>query len=96
MIDEKDIVYMSEYFPKLRRLGRNVKVELHLSNYPTKEDLKNAADVDTSKCAKKVDLASLKSGIDKLDIGRLKTTPVDLSKLSNLVKNKVVKKDVCV
>ena len=44
----------------------------------------------TSKFAKKADLASLKSEIDKLDIDDLKSAPLDLSKLSDLVKNKVM------
>ena len=69
----------------------NVKVELDLSNYATKADLKNATGVDTLKFAKKVDLASLKSEIDKFDIGKLETTSVDLSKLSDAVKNEVVR-----
>ena len=57
----------------------------------TKGDLKNATVVDTSKFSKKVDLASLKSHIDKLDIDNLWTTSVYLSKLIDVVKNKVVK-----
>ena len=65
-----------------------MKVELDLSNY-AKADLKNVAGVDTPKFAKKVDLAILKSEIDKLDIIKLETTKVDLSKLSDVVKNKV-------
>ena len=44
----KDIVQMSEYFPKPKSLGENVKVELVLSNHATKGDLKNATGVDTS------------------------------------------------
>ena len=75
-------------------MGLNVKVELDLSNYATKAVLKNATGVDTFEFAKKVDLASLKSEIDKLDIGKLETTSVDLSKLSDAVKNEVVKKTV--
>ena len=63
---------MSEYFPKPNSLGTNVKVELDLSNYATKTDLKNAAGVDTSDFAKKTDLANLKSDVDKLDIDKLK------------------------
>ena len=47
---------MSEYFPKRKSLGANVKVELYLSHYPTKADLKNKTGVDTSKFAKKIDL----------------------------------------
>ena len=81
---------MSEYFPKPKFSGRRVKVELDLSNYATKSVLKNATGVDTSKFAKKVDLASLKSNIDKLDIDKLKNIPSDLSNL----KSKVDKLDI--
>ena len=77
---------MSEYFPKPRPLGGNAKIKLDLSNYPTKVDLRNATGVDTSKFAEKVDLASLKLEIDKSDIDKLETTPVDLSELSHVVK----------
>ena len=56
---------MSEYFPKLKSLGANVKVELDLSNYTTKADLKNATGVDASSCAKQTNLANLKSDVDK-------------------------------
>ena len=49
---------MSECFPLSKLFGANVKVELDLSNYATKADLKNATGVDTSKFAKKADLAS--------------------------------------
>ena len=69
---------MSEYFPKSRPLRGNVKVELDKSNYVTKADLKNATGTNTSKFAKNVDLASLKPETDKLDIGKLGTTLVDL------------------
>ena len=71
-----------------------MKVELDLPNYATKAYLKNAAAIDTSKFAKKVDLGGLKSEIDKLDIDKWETTPVDLSKLSDVVKSEVVKKTV--
>ena len=77
---------MSEYFPELESLGK-VKVELDLSNYATKTDFKNAARINTSIFAKKVDLASLKPNIDKLDTDKLKNV---LTKLKNL-KNKVDK-----
>ena len=83
---------MRRYFPKTISLGGNVKVELDLSNYATKADIKNATGAGGLRFTKKVDLASLKSEIDKLDIGKLETTPVDLSKPSNEVKNEVVKK----
>ena len=72
-------------FTKRKFLRRSVKAELNLSNYATRADLKNATGVDTS--IYKVDLASLKTEVDKLDIGKLQTTPVDLSKLSDVVKN---------
>ena len=85
---------MSESFPKPRPLGGSLKVELDLSNYATKTYLTNATGVDTSKFAKKFDLAVLKTEIDKLDIAKLETTPVDFSKLSNVVKNEVIK--VCI
>ena len=45
---------MAKYFPEQKSLGK-VKVELDLSNYATKADLKNATGVDTSTFAKKVD-----------------------------------------
>ena len=60
----------------------------------TKPDLKNATGVDTSKFAKKVDLASLKSETDKLGVGKLETTANALSTLSDVVKNKFVKNTV--
>ena len=47
-----------------------MKVELDLPNYATKADFKNAAGIDTSKYAKKVYLASLKSNVDKLDVDK--------------------------
>ena len=67
-----------------------MKVELDLSNYATKADLKNSTGVDTSKFAEKVDLANLKSNVDKLDIDKLKNVPTNLSNL----KSKVDKLDV--
>ena len=82
---------MSEYFPELKSLGRKVKVKLDLSTYATKTDLKNATGVDTSSFAKKVDLANLKSDVDKLDIDKLKNLPTNLNNL----KSKVDKFDVC-
>ena len=44
---------MSECFPKPKSLGANVKVELDLSNYATKAELKYATSVNTSDFAKK-------------------------------------------
>ena len=59
---------MSEYFTEPKFLGQNVKTEVDFSNYATKSNLKNATGIDTSKFAKKVDLANLKSNVDKLGI----------------------------
>ena len=81
---------MSECFPKLNSLGANVKVELDLSNYATKADLKNATGIDTSSFAKKVDLANLKSNVDKLDIDKLKNVPTNLSNLESKVHKKIL------
>ena len=54
--------------------------------------MKKPTSAHSSKFDKKIGLTSLKSEIDKLDIGKLETTPVDLSKLSDVVKNEIVKK----
>ena len=65
-----------------------------MSNYATKTDFKNVAHVDTSSFALKTNLANLKAEVDKLDIDKLAPVPVDLSKLSDVVKNDVAKKNV--
>ena len=65
-----------------KSLGGRVKVELDLSNYVTKAELKNATGVDTSKFAKKVDLANLKSNADELDVDKFKNVPANLSSLA--------------
>ena len=83
---------MSAYYPPYRSSSNNVKVELDLTNYATKTDLKNVAHVDVSSFASKTNLAALKTEVDKIDVDKLKTTPTDLAKLSNVVKNDVVKK----
>ena len=86
---------MSQYFPKpFRSFGGNINVKVDLSNYATKTDLKNVTHVDTSSFALKTNLASLKTEADKLYIDKLAPVPVDLSKLSAVVKNDVVKKAV--
>ena len=86
---------MSRYFPKLyKSFGRNVKVKVDLSNYATKADIKNISHVDTSSFALKTNLSNLKTEFDKLDIDKLVPVPVDLIKLSDVVKNDVVKKGV--
>ena len=85
---------MSQYFPKPfnSHFGDSIKVKIDLSNYATKTDLKNVTHVDTSSFALKTNLASLKTEVDKLDIDKLAPIPVDLSKLSDVVKNDVFKK----
>ena len=84
-----------------------MKVELNLSNYAIIAELKNAADVNTSdvnksdidnididKLIKNVPsgLSSLKGKVDRLNIGKLKTTLVDLIKLIDVVKIKLLKR----
>ena len=81
----------SQYFPPYGSTN-NIKVELDLANYATKDDGKNIIHVDVSGYATKTNLAALKSEVDKIDVDKLKTTPADLAKLSNVVKNDVVKK----
>ena len=85
---------MREYFPKLQSYEKNIKVEIDLSNYATKADIKNITHVDTSSFALKTNLSSLKTEVDKLDIDKLVPVPTDLSKLSHVVKNHVFKKAV--
>ena len=63
-----------------------------MANYATKDDVKNITHIDVSSYATKTNLAVLKSEVHKIDTDKLKTTPDDLAKLSNVVKNDVVKK----
>ena len=89
-------IKISQYFPKsYEPFGGNINVKVDLSNYATKADIKNISHVDTSSFALKTNLASLKTEVDKLDIDKLVPVPIDLSKLSNVVKNDVAKKDIC-
>ena len=84
---------MSQYFPKpYQPFGGGINVKVDLSNYVTKTDLKNISHIDVSSYALKSNLASLKTEVDQLDIDKLTTVPIDLAKLSNAVKNDVVKK----
>ena len=85
---------MSEYFPKLESHEENIKIKVDLPNYVTKADIKNITHVDTSNFAFKTNLANLKTEVDKLDVDKLVPIPANLSKLSNVVKNDVVKKTV--
>ena len=84
---------MSDYFRRrYKSFDGDISVKVNLSNYATKTDLKNVSHVDVSSFALKSNLASLKTEVDKIDADKLKTVPVDLAKLSNVVKNDVIKK----
>ena len=86
---------MGYYFPKsFSSFGRNINVKVDLPNYATKTDLKNVTHVDTSSFALKTNLANLKTEVDKWHIDKLAPVSVDLSKLSDVVKNDVVNKTV--
>ena len=80
------------YYPPYKSSSNNVKVELDLTNYATKTDLKNITHVDVSSFASKTNLVALKTEVDKIDTDKLKTAPTDLAKLSNAIENDVVKK----
>ena len=86
---------MSQYFPKpYEPFGGDINVIVDLSKYATKADIKNISNVDASSFALKANLSGLKGEVDKLDIDKLVPIPVDSSKLSDVVKNDVVKKDI--
>ena len=86
---------MSKFYLKpYKAFGKGIKVKVDVSNYVTKTDFKNVTHVDTSSFALKANLAHLKPEAYKLDINKLVPVPTDLSKLSNVVKNDVVKKTV--
>ena len=67
---------MSQYFPKPSSHEENIKVKIDLTNYATKEDIKNITDVDTSNFALKTNLANLETEVDKLDIDKLVPIPM--------------------
>ena len=81
------------YYPPYKSSSSNVKVELDLTNYATKNYLKNITHVDVSSFASKTNLAALKTEVDKIDADKLKT-PADLTKLTNAIENDLVKKTV--
>ena len=86
-------IKMSQYLPKpFRNFGGNNNIKVDLSSYATKTDLKNVMHVDTSSFALKKNSASLKTEVDKLDIDKLVPVSVELSKLSDVVRNDIVKK----
>ena len=83
---------MSQHFPKaFRSFEENINVKVDISNYATNTDLNNVAHVDTSCFALKINLDSLKTEADKLDFDKLVPVPVDLSKLSDVLKDDAVK-----
>ena len=90
---KKTLYRISQYFLKpYKSFGGDINVKVNLSNYAPKLELKIASGIDTSNFALKPNLATLKVEVEKIDVDKLKTVPVNLSKLSNLVKNEVVKK----
>ena len=89
----KRVYYKMSYYPLYKSSSNNIKVELDLTIYPTKTDLKTITHVDLSSFASKTNLAALKTELDKIDIDKLKTVPVDLAKLTNAVENDLVKKN---
>ena len=82
----------SQFFPPYENFSQNVKVELDLSSYATKKDIKDITHLDTSSYALKTNLAALKTEVDNIDTDKLKTVANNLAKLSNVDKNDVVKK----
>ena len=90
----KRVYYKMSYYPPYKSSSDNIKVELDLTNYATKTDLKNTTHVDVSSFASKTNLAALKTEVDKIDLDKLKTVPLDLAKLTNAVENYLVKKTV--
>ena len=83
-------IKITQYFPKpYEPFGRDINVTVDSSNYATKPYIKNITRVDTSNFALKT---NLKTEVDKLDIDKFVSIPADLSKSSNVVKNKALKK----
>ena len=83
---------MSTYYPPYKSSSSNVKVELDLTNFATKTDLKNITHADVSSFASKTNLAALKTEVDKIDADKLNAVHVDLAKLTNAVENDLVRK----
>ena len=77
---------MGEYFPETKSFGGSVKVELDLSNYATKRDLKTATGADTSYFPKKNDLINLKSDGDTFD-AKIKNIDDKIPDITNLATN---------
>ena len=81
---------MNGYFPKPFRRRENIKVKVGLFNYATKAHIEDITHVDTSNFALKTNLANLKTEVDKLDIDKLVSVLLDLSKLSDVVKREFI------
>ena len=71
---------MTTYYPPYKSASNNIKVELDLTNYATKTDLKNITQTDVSSFASKTNFAALKTEVDKIDVVKLKAVPGDLAK----------------
>ena len=88
----KRVYYKMSYYPPYKSSSNNIKVELDLTNYAIKTDIKNITQVDVGSFASKTNLAALETEVDKIDVDKLKTAPIDLAKLTNAVENDLVKK----
>ena len=88
----KRVYYKVSYYPPYKSSSNNIKVKLDLTDYATKTDLKSITHVDVSSFVSKTNLAALKTEVDKIDVDKLKTTPVDLAKLTNAAESDLVKK----
>ena len=76
---------MSTYFPPYNNSSENIKVELDLSNYATKKDIKDITHIDASGFASKTNLAALKSEVDKIDTDKLNTVLLKMMLLRKLI-----------
>ena len=88
----KILDYKMSYYPTYKSSSNNIKVELNLNNYATKDDVKGTTHIDVSSFASKANLATLKTEVDKIDTDKLKTAPTDLAKLTNAIENDLVTK----
>ena len=91
---------MSEYSTEPKSFGGRGKVELDLSNYARKADLKNATNVNALAFTKKTDLANVKSDVDNIDIDLLKNVLSGLNSIktkvdiSNIGQSKAIQVDL--
>ena len=83
--------YVPNYLSKSPSI-KHVTVDLQLEGVATKKDLEGITHFDTSSFALKTNLSALKTEVDKLDIPKLGTIPIDVAKLSNKVANDLVQK----